>query len=144
MYKGVIPFIALQLVGLAIVGVNPSLVNYLPTKTFLSSETAPPPKNPRLQLCLEDYLFDFYNSNENNFLEQVVLLREVDYSSLPKSQEKTLRQSVNNAEKIYEKIDAVEVAKEAIASAAPEYAPVLSQVRTLNDSSNKSKSKTKS
>ena len=67
MYKGVIPFIALQLVGLAIVGVNPSLVNYLPTKTFLSSETAPPPKNPRLQLCLEDYLFDFYNSNENSF-----------------------------------------------------------------------------
>ena len=39
MYKGVIPFIALQLVGLAIVGINPSLVNYLPTKTFLSSET---------------------------------------------------------------------------------------------------------
>ena len=54
MYKGVIPFIALQLVGLAIVGVNPSLVNYLPTKTFLSSETAPAKKS-RLQLCLEDY-----------------------------------------------------------------------------------------
>ena len=131
MYKGVIPFIALQLVGLAIVGVNPSLVNYLPTKTFLSSETAPPPKNPRLQLCLEDYLFDFYNSNENNFLEQVVLLREVDYSSLPKSQEKKLQRSLNNAEQIYEKIDAVEAAKKAIASAAPEYAPILSQVRTL-------------
>ena len=41
MYKGVVPFIALQLVGLAIVGFNPSLVNYLPTMTFLSSETAP-------------------------------------------------------------------------------------------------------
>ena len=50
---------------------------------------------------------------------------------MPESQEKTLRQSVNNAEKIYEKIDAVEVAKVAIASAAPEYAPVLLQVRTL-------------
>ena len=131
MYKGVIPFIALQLVGLAIVGVNPSLVNYLPTKTFLSSETAPPPKNPRLQLCLEDYLFDFYNSNENSFLEQVVLLREVDYSSLPKAQEKKLQRSINNAEQIYEKIGAVEAAKKAIASAAPEYAPILSQVRTL-------------
>ena len=59
MYKGVVPFIVLQIVGLGIVGFNPSLVNYLPTKTFLSSETAPPPKNPRLQLCLEDYLFDF-------------------------------------------------------------------------------------
>ena len=38
MYKGVIPFIALQLVGLAIVGFNPTLVNYLPTTTFLSSQ----------------------------------------------------------------------------------------------------------
>ena len=34
MYKGVVPFIALQILGLAIVGFNPSLVNYLPTKTF--------------------------------------------------------------------------------------------------------------
>ena len=53
MYKGVIPFIALQLVGLAIVGVNPSLVNYLPTKTFLSSETAPPPKIPGFNYALK-------------------------------------------------------------------------------------------
>ena len=37
MYKGVVPFIALQLIGLTIVGFNPGLVNYLPTKTFLSS-----------------------------------------------------------------------------------------------------------
>ena len=53
MYKGVIPFIALQLVGLTIVGINPSLVNYLPTKTFLSSETAPPPKNPGFNSVLK-------------------------------------------------------------------------------------------
>ena len=50
MYKGVIPFIALQLVGLAIVGFNPTLVNYLPTTTFLSSETAPPPRSPSATL----------------------------------------------------------------------------------------------
>ena len=64
-------------------------------------------------------------------LEQVALLKEVDYSSLPKSQEKKLQRSLTNAEQIYEKIDAVEAAKKAIASAAPEYAPILSQVRTL-------------
>ena len=56
-YKGVVPFIVLQLVGLAIVGFYPPLVNYLPVRTYLTSETAPPPKNPRLQTCLEDYLF---------------------------------------------------------------------------------------
>ena len=75
MYKGVVPFIVLQIVGLGIVGFNPSLVNYLPTKTFLSSETAPPPKNPRLQLCLEDYLFDFYDNNKSLYLTKLNALR---------------------------------------------------------------------
>ena len=46
MYKGVVPFIGLQLLGLTIVGFNPSLVNYLPTSTFLSSETARAAKKP--------------------------------------------------------------------------------------------------
>ena len=55
-YKGVVPFIALQLVALAIVGFYPPLVNYLPTRTSLTGETAPPPRNPRLQACLEQYL----------------------------------------------------------------------------------------
>jgi hypothetical protein len=47
MYKGVIAFICLQLVALGIVGLYPQLVNYLPNRSSLLSETAPPPKNPR-------------------------------------------------------------------------------------------------
>ena len=35
MYKGVIPFIALQLLALAIVGIYPTLVNYLPQDSNL-------------------------------------------------------------------------------------------------------------
>ena len=85
MYKGVVPFIGLQLIGLAIVGFNPGLVNYLPTKTFLSSETAPPPKNPRLQMCLENYLFNFYDTNQAGFNSQLALVNNLDYSSMPKS-----------------------------------------------------------
>ncbi|HAE02642.1 MAG TPA: C4-dicarboxylate ABC transporter permease, partial [Rhodospirillaceae bacterium] len=46
MYKGVVPFISLQLLALVIVGMNPALVNYLPTRVSLLSETAPPPANP--------------------------------------------------------------------------------------------------
>ena len=41
-YKGAAAFIVLQLAGLAIAGAFPSLVNYLPNKTHLVSETAPP------------------------------------------------------------------------------------------------------
>ncbi|MEJ2753864.1 MAG: TRAP transporter large permease subunit, partial [Chloroflexota bacterium] len=57
-YKGVIPFIILQLIALAIVGVTPQLVNYLPNRVSLLSETAPPPRNPKLQYCLEEYALD--------------------------------------------------------------------------------------
>ena len=46
MYRGVIPFIGLQLVALVIVGTTPQLVNYLPNRVSLTSETAPPPLNP--------------------------------------------------------------------------------------------------
>ena len=49
MYKGVIAFIILQLIALAIVGYYPPLVNYLPNRMSLLSETAPPPRNPKLQ-----------------------------------------------------------------------------------------------
>ena len=64
-YRGVVPFIGLQLLGLVIVGFYPPLVNYLPVRTYLTSETAPPPKNPRLQACLEDYLFTGYLENRS-------------------------------------------------------------------------------
>ena len=46
-YKGAVAFILLQLTGLAIAGLHPPLVNYLPNKTQLTSETAPPPSNPQ-------------------------------------------------------------------------------------------------
>ena len=55
MYKGVIPFIILQLLALGVVGFYPSLVNYLPNRVSFLSETSPPPKNPKLQYCIEKY-----------------------------------------------------------------------------------------
>ena len=60
-YRGSIPFIGLQVVALVIVAVSPAIVNYLPTRISLSSETAPPPINPRMQSCIEEYLFDYYD-----------------------------------------------------------------------------------
>jgi len=56
MYKGVIAFILLQIGALFIVAKYPPLVNYLPNRVAFLSETAPPPRNPKLQLCLEDYV----------------------------------------------------------------------------------------
>ena len=62
-WRGAIAFIVLQLIGLGIVGYFPTLVNYLPYRTYLTSEVSPPPKNPRLQECIQEYKFELYENN---------------------------------------------------------------------------------
>ena len=131
MYKGVIPFIALQLVGLAIVGFNPTLVNYLPTTTFLSSETAPPPKNPRLQLCVEDYLFNFYDTQKDEYLTSLDGLKKVNLSVLPDKKQQQLRKNIQNAADVFERVDEIKKAKAAISDASLAYAPVHGEVRMI-------------
>ncbi len=131
MYKGVIPFIGLQLIGLAIVGFNPGLVNYLPTTTFLSSETAPPPKNPRLQSCLEDYLFDYYDANKSEFITQLALIKSLDYSSLPKDIRTNLTDNLAATSKIYERIEEIKTAKTDMDNAAIDYAPIHTKIRSI-------------
>ena len=131
MYKGVVPFIGLQLIGLTIVGFNPGLVNYLPTKTFLSSETAPPPKNPRLQMCLENYLFDFYDANETEFVERLTLIGNLNYSSMPQSMQKSLEKNLKNAGGIFEIKNEIQSAKEEMVAASSAYKPIHTEVRTI-------------
>ena len=131
MYKGVVPFIGLQLIGLTIVGFNPGLVNYLPTKTFLSSETAPPPKNPRLQMCLENYLFDFYDANETEFVERLTLIGDLNYSTMPKSMRKSLEKNLKNAGGIFEIKNEIQSANEEMIAASTAYKPIHTEVRTI-------------
>jgi len=131
MYKGVVPFIALQIAGLAIVGFNPGLVNYLPTKTFLSSETAPPPKNPRLQLCLEDYLFEFFGANKDAYSAELNRLKSADLSVLPQAKQDALAQNIKNAGMVFNLVGNIENAKAAIDQAAVSYAPIHSEVRAI-------------
>ena len=134
MYKGVVPFIVLQIVGLGIVGFNPSLVNYLPTKTFLSSETAPPPKNPRLQLCLEDYLSDFYDTNKSEYQAKLRSLQSSDLSVLPRANQEILSKSISNAGMIFDLVGDIKRAKNLMNEAAVAYAPLHEEVRSIERS----------
>ena len=93
MYKGVIPFIALQVLALVIVGGFPQLVNYLPTRLSLTAETSPPPKNPRLQLCLEDYVSERFAADGAALRARLEAAAAWDLDKLPKS----LRGSVEAA-----------------------------------------------
>jgi len=82
-WKGVVPFIILQLIGLGIVGFYPSLVNYLPARTYLTSNVAPPPMNPKLQYCLQEYKFDIYKNNENEIRNAIINFQKMVPDNLP-------------------------------------------------------------
>ncbi len=82
-YKGVFAFIILQLIGLTIAGYFPALVNYMPYRTYLTSETAPPPINPRLQFCMEKQVFAEYRDNRARITDDISRARAIDLSVLP-------------------------------------------------------------
>ncbi|WP_440643976.1 TRAP transporter large permease subunit [Candidatus Pelagibacter sp. HIMB123] len=82
-WKGVVPFIVLQLIGLGIVGFYPSLVNYLPARTYLTSNVAPPPMNPKLQYCLQEYKFAIYNNEEERITNAIKDIQKLTPENLP-------------------------------------------------------------
>lgn len=130
-YKGVIPFILLQLVGLGIVGVFPSLVNYLPNKINLTSETAPPPRNPRLQFCVEKLLFAQYDENSAALKNIFGAAQKLDISYLPARQRKSLEESFTLAGKTFDLVNKVRLAQSAVAAFVPDYSPLHIKVRDI-------------
>ena len=89
-YRGVVAFIILQLIGLGIAGYFPPLVNYLPNRTYLTSENAPPPINPKLQQCIEEIIFPYYAEHENEIRAGVDSLSKVNIDYLPEKYQKAL------------------------------------------------------
>ena len=96
-WKGVVPFIALQLIGLGIVGFYPSLVNYLPARTYLTSHVAPPPMNPKLQHCLQDYKFEIYNNDEQKIRAAILEFQKSVPSNLPNDKMDIFEEHFDNA-----------------------------------------------
>ena len=130
-YLGVVPFILLQLVALGIVGLFPALVNYLPNRVYLSSETAPPPKNPRLQLCLEDHLFAQYDARQDALRRSIETARRLDLSYLPDSRRRVFAEGLDAADATFERVARVREAGADVASMRPSYKPVHREVRGL-------------
>ena len=130
MYKGVIAFITLQLIALAIVGLYPPLVNYLPNRVSFLSESSPPPRNPKLQLCLEDYVGQKL-AEEAATVQAIEAARGLDLSVLPKSVAGDFEDTLDNADKALEQIKAVFVAADAVEAASGEYRPQLTLVRGI-------------
>ncbi|MEQ8604291.1 MAG: TRAP transporter large permease subunit [Marivibrio sp.] len=131
MYQGVIPFIVLQLIALAIVGYNPPMVNYLPTRMSLLSETSPPPSNPRLQACIEDYIAEEIARDGDNIRAAIANAENWNLSSLPEGLRGDVSKAISDAGQAFTLFEEAREASAAIDEAAEEYGPLRDRVRTL-------------
>ncbi len=130
-YQGVVPFIALQLLALTIAGYIPSLVNYMPLRSAYLSETAPPPKNPRLQYCVDEQVYALVESGTATPSAAIAALRGADLSALPADLQAGLTKSMDQGEAALALIPGIRTASAAVAEAAPGYRPVQQAVRAV-------------
>ena len=131
MYKGVIAFIGLQIAALVIVGLYPTLVNYLPNRSLLLSETAPPPRNPQIQYCVEKYVTEQFNENGEKIDNAIALASSIDLSSLPKSLSKDFTKSVEQAAGVKALLFSANQSADVIEDASVAYRPLHEEVREI-------------
>ncbi|MCK4709778.1 MAG: TRAP transporter large permease subunit, partial [Gammaproteobacteria bacterium] len=130
-YKGAIAFIALQLVALFIAAAFPTLINYLPNRSYLTSETAPPPNNPRLQLCLEEMIFADYFKQKNDIEQALTQVKKLDTAYFPDNYRQNLRESFTDMAQVFNLISQIEVAEKELQKYVVEYEPLHREVRSI-------------
>src|SRR6056297_389269 len=130
-YIGVLPFIGLQLLSLVIVASYPPLVNYLPMRSSLTAETAPPPINPALQYCVENYVAQEFATSGDSILAAIDRMDGVDLSYLPGGVRDDLQDSLDKAREAFPMMQEIEDIKQELAEKAVDYRPQHTVVRAL-------------
>ncbi len=130
-WKGASVFIFLQLVGLGIVGYFPQLVNYLPLRSYYSSEVAPPPINPKLQECLFDYTYDKYTLTFAETNSLITKINSYNLSFIPESQSKKISDMISGIGSSKNLIDEVKISESNFNDYSINYKPLHTKVRRL-------------
>ena len=130
-WKGASVFIFLQLVGLGIVGYFPQLVNYLPLRSYYSSEVSPPPLNPKLQNCLIEYTYDKYNKTFNNSLIIVDSINSNDLNFIPKTYLDKFNNSLNGVVISMELLKEIKNSEKNFNRFSENYRPLHIEVRSI-------------
>jgi tripartite ATP-independent transporter DctM subunit len=136
MYKGVVPFIVLQILALFIVGYYPALVNYLPNRTSFLSENSPPPKNPRLQYCIEEYSAGLLFSGDSYVQNALQEFKAVDLDLLPKKVKSSLDSAISDAGLAIDSLENALDMEAKIKQVAIDYRPILRKVRRIESQIN--------
>jgi hypothetical protein len=130
-YKGVVAFICLQLIALAIVGYYPQMVNYLPNRMSFLSATSPPPRNPKLQICLEEYVTSTIDKNKQEVSHAINNAKAIDLSFLPIKIQNNLTSAFDSAEDAIASLNDIKLTSEIVRSNSYDYKPKLRKVRKI-------------
>ena len=130
-YKGVVAFICLQLIALAIVGYYPQMVNYLPNRMSFLSATSPPPRNPKLQICLEEYVTNTIDKNKQEISDAINNAKAIDLSFLPIKIKNNLTNAFVSAEDAIVYLNDVKLTSEIVRTNSYNYKPKLRKVRKI-------------
>ena len=144
MYKGVIPFISLQIFAMIIVGYAESIVNYLPTRLSLLGHSAPPPVNPKLQSCMEDYVHQRLKIITPEIIIASDNIKNKDLSFMSNKHKNQLMKSVKNINDAATVLPNMYKINENVKLLALDYKPIRDEVRFIELKINKSKKKIKS
>jgi len=131
MYKGVIAFIMLQIAALGIVGYYPQLVNYLPKRLQLTADTAPPPRNPKLSHCVEQYVTEQFAENGDSLKSSILATSQLDFSMLPGKLGKTVVNSFEQAENSINLLAQANDSAQVVAESTDDFRPLHQQVRDI-------------
>jgi len=134
MYKGVIPFIALQILAMVIVANSPNLVNYLPNRVSLLSENSPPPRNPQLAFCVDQYVSNQISENGDAIIGGVEAARAIDLSILPKKLAQSTAGSFDNVELAISQLRSAEQVTVELTTASEAFRPLHKSVRATQRS----------
>ncbi len=132
-YKGVIPFILMQILVLLVVAFSPRLVNYLPQRVTLGASTAPPPVNPGLQYCIEQYVTDQFGTNGPAIRAAIAKASGLNFASLPEDMRKDVTASFAKATAAFDLLGQANKASAAINKSAETYAPLHHHVRDIQE-----------
>ncbi len=130
-WKGASVFIFLQLVGLGIVGYFPQLVNYLPLRSYYSSEVSPPPLNPKLQNCLIEYTYDKYNKNFDNSLIIIESINSNSLNFIPKDYHDKFKNSLIGITISKELLEEIQNSENNFDKFSKNYKPLHMKVRNI-------------
>ena len=133
-WKGAIAFIFLQLIGLAIVGYYPSMVNYLPNRTYLTSDVAPPPLNPRLQECIQEYKFNLYSEKGDSIRKSINSISSIDINYLPDEKKEIIVQNFEKALLTFDLVENLKQEEKQLAFYSQDYKSLHQKVRKIQKS----------